>query len=384
MNCDVVTSDCSKVSRTLCGLTQYERSNPRRFCKKEFPKEPLDRMKTSEKAAEIPIEYRPNGLELLDEDCGWVDLGSRSRLLMTGSDAVRFTDSFTTASVSKLLAGQGTESFILDSHGWVLWFVQILRTEEGVLIDADPGVSGALREHLERYHIRESFESVDETLEYQSMYIGGPMARSRLEKLLPQSLPDQALDHRVVVVSGDSIRIECVDWTGTEGFVLFMKSDCFQKMESILLQIQISTVSREAFETKRIEYGRPSAVDIPGKTLPQELGRNSQAISFTKGCYLGQETVARIDAMGHVNKRIVCLSILSNEIPEPGTSVTMQGSTVGVVGSSCRWRTTGKILSLAMLHNRASAEMSGLQVDVGGSLKSVTIEQTTLPTRAPA
>jgi folate-binding protein YgfZ len=94
-------------------------------------------------------------------------------------------------------------------------------------------------------------------------------------------------------------------------------------------------VGREAFEAARIEAGFPMfGHDITENNLPQEVSRNGRAISFTKGCYLGQETVARIDALGHVNKTLVGLRYLVSQVPKVGATILNGDEPVGTVTSA--------------------------------------------------
>ena len=104
-----------------------------------------------------------------------------------------------------------------------------------------------------------------------------------------------------------------------------------------------------AWEQARIEAGTPRQCDLLPKTLPQELGRDARAISFTKGCYLGQETVARLDALGHVNRRLVTLTVDDDAVPPAGAAITSGSKTIGEVTSSCLSPSLGKPLALAIL-----------------------------------
>jgi len=117
-------------------------------------------------------------------------------------------------------------------------------------------------------------------------------------------------------------------------------------------------------EAARIEARYPAAADIPPRTLPQELDRDARAISFTKGCYLGQETVARLDALGHVNRRLVLVAVAADEPPPPGAAVRQGGEEVGTVGSGCRSREPGSALVLAIVHVKA---LGGGPLEVGGA-----------------
>src|SRR5438046_8506879 len=100
----------------------------------------------------------------------------------------------------------------------------------------------------------------------------------------------------------------------------------------------------------RIEAGYPLyGRDITDKNLPQEIDRDRLAISFTKGCYLGQETVARIDALGHVNRLLRGIKFLTSAIPERGTELQSGGKVVGHVTSSCWSPGIGAPLALGFL-----------------------------------
>jgi folate-binding protein YgfZ len=98
---------------------------------------------------------------------------------------------------------------------------------------------------------------------------------------------------------------------------------------------EVATLDPETFETLRIEGGTPCfGRDITAANLPQEVDRNAVAISFVKGCYLGQETVARLDALGHVNKVLIGAIAENERVPSPGSILRADGKDVGVVTSS--------------------------------------------------
>jgi folate-binding protein YgfZ len=115
-----------------------------------------------------------------------------------------------------------------------------------------------------------------------------------------------------------------------------------------------------------LEAGWPwYGVDITEDNLPQEVNRNEQAISFTKGCYLGQETVARIDALGHVNRRLAGLRFDADDLPRPGLELRIDGKGVGTVTSAAwspRW---DRPIALALLRQKPSAVGTRLASDVG-------------------
>jgi folate-binding protein YgfZ len=117
-----------------------------------------------------------------------------------------------------------------------------------------------------------------------------------------------------------------------------------------------SQCSRETLEMLRIEQGYPwFGVDISEENLPQEVNRNQQAISFTKGCYLGQETVARIDALGHVNRMLCGVAFSGNEMPDAGLQLNSGDKVAGQVTSAAWSPKLGHPLALAYLRRGSEA-----------------------------
>ena len=270
------------------------------------PPEPHQALQPAPGDSVIPV---PSGYATLRQSLVWGDLDRRSVLTARGPDAVRFIDNFTTAAVSALAVGEGTEGFFADARGWVLALTNILRTDDGVWIDAPLGLAASLREHLDRYHIRERLELKDESDAYRHLVIAGPQAEAWLAARSGVQLPEALLQHSRGLLGDVPVAIVRVDWYGPVGFVVQVEA---ADRERLIAWLDFQNVPRAlptAWETARIEAGVPQPVDLPEKTLPQEMGRDKRAISFTKGCYLGQETVARIDALGHVNRRFVAVAI---------------------------------------------------------------------------
>lgn len=271
----------------------------------------------------------------------WVDPGPRGVVRLTGPEAVRFCDNFVTAALSKLDVGDATEAFLADARGWVIALVNVVRTADGLLIDADRGpvespLATTIARHLEHYHIREKVEIVDASMEHAAVLVAGENAAARVEGMHGGAVP--------CVIR--------VGWLRREACLLVVPTKEREAVVASLAQAGIRQVSREWLEVARIEAGTPMSVDIPEKTLPQELGRDERAISFTKGCYLGQETVARIDAIGHVNRRLVGLAV-EGAVPAVGSAVRWSGETVGTITSACLSPRLGGPLALAIIHAKA-------------------------------
>ncbi|MEI6239287.1 MAG: NUDIX domain-containing protein [Planctomycetia bacterium] len=293
----------------------------------------------------------------------WIDAGPRTTVIVRGSDAARFIDGFTTAAIAPLVPGSGTEGFFADAKGWVLALAAILRTEDGVWIDAFPGGAVSLAEHLERYHIREQLEIIDETAARANIVVTGAAARAAIEALGGVSVPHDPWGHVQGTIGGMPVAVVAVPWAGPGGCLVQAAVVDRARVVAAFEAAGIPAADAKAFERLRIEQGWPAPVDIPAKTLPQELDRDGTAISFTKGCYLGQETVARLDALGHANRRLVGLAAAG--AIEVGTTVRAAGVACGSITSVCRSPRAGGWLGLAVLPVKACA--ADVMLDAGGT-----------------
>jgi folate-binding protein YgfZ len=292
-------------------------------------------------------------------DLAWADLGARTLVTARGPDAGRFVEGFTTASVAGLEPGEGAETFFTDARGWVLALATALRVDEGLLLDAAPGLGPRLREHLEHYHIRERVELVDLSADHAAVLVTGSEAR---EWLTTQAAtpPARLHHHAVAILGGVPVRIAHLDlWTGCDWLVQCTAAD--HARLGAWLGTEIGPAAEQsAVEAARIIRGTPHPADIREKTLPQELGRDARAISFTKGCYLGQETVARLDALGHVNRRLAVV-VVAGEV-RPATEVRCSGEPCGLLTSAAPAPHLGGTVALGLLSTKLPAGVA-LTVD---------------------
>lgn len=300
------------------------------------------------------------GYEAWHDRAVWADLGFRSTVLAHGPEAVRFLENFMTAAVGPLAVGAGTETFFTDSRGWVIALAMVLRADEGLVIEAASGLGSRLQEHLEHYHIREQVELVDASANVASMLIAGPLAPTWLaEHAKPGSdgvaarVPQRLFDHAECSLGGISVRLVHTDWWGVPGYLVRCAAEKHAAVAAWFRQSGLPEATADTVEAARIERGTPAPDDMPEKTLPQELGRDARAISFTKGCYLGQETVARLDALGHVNRRLLAVAV-EGELPA-AAEVMADGTFVGKLTSQCHSPRLGYSLGLAVLSTKAVA-----------------------------
>jgi folate-binding protein YgfZ len=274
---------------------------------------------------------------------------------------VRFVDNFTTAAVAALAAGTGTEAFFTDARGHVLALVNILRTADGLWLDAAAGVAPALRAHLDHYLIRERVEFTDASPDRAAFLLAGPAAPEWLAARADGTVPTRVLDHAPLRVDDVLAHVVALDWFGPGGLLVQVSAGDAPRLAARLRGEGLPELDAPAVDAARIEAGSPEPADIDAKTLPQELGRDARAISFTKGCYLGQETVARLDALGHVNRRLAVLA--GAEPAAVGDPVTAGGETVGRISSACASPRLGGGLGLALVRLRG---LEGAALEVAG------------------
>jgi folate-binding protein YgfZ len=284
-----------------------------------------------------------------------IDPGRRAVLTVRGPDALRFCDNFVTASLARLPSGAGTEAFVLDVKGGVIAHIHAFRLPDGVWIDAEGGLdSGArLASHFGHYHIREQLELVDHSDAFRHVVVCGFREAGRdldwldsIEGTLRARLP----------------------WMPEEGMLIAVPTGRFEEVMQRLVAAGVPREGPDAWTRLRVTSRVPSTEDLSDRTLPQELGRDSEAIAFDKGCYLGQETVARLDALGHVNRRLVLLSVAGSTVPATGAACLLDGRPVGVVGSACSAEGAGSgdaegSWALAMLSVAAADAADGLSVE---------------------
>lgn len=229
---------------------------------------------------------------------------------LRGSDRLRFLHSFCTAEVQSMLPGTGTEAFVLNVKGKTIAHVIVLVCDAHVDLMVFGHPDGDLIQHLDRYIFAEDVALADITDSMNLVWLRElPGKLASLAKL-----PDWAHE-RVSAMgwpTGESVSVVASRITSDRDWLVLIEGE---KVDSAQLGALVQTAfgvgdvpPESEFHDARIAAAWPiNAVDLTTQNLPQEFGRDDRAISFTKGCYLGQETVARLDAMGHVNKKLVRL-----------------------------------------------------------------------------
>jgi folate-binding protein YgfZ len=253
-------------------------------------------------------------------------LSDATILDIVGDDAPAILHNLTTNDVKALEVGCGCETFITDVRGKTLAHVDAFRMPNGYRLIGAAGQAEAIIAHADRYTIREDASPVDRSADFSVFVVG----------------PDASVTLREETDWGETNALAYdVDWLGDRTIVLLTETPgaIRQVMETLG-----EPLGEEAeFHHARTLAGYPwFGTDLSEKNLPQEASRIKQAISFTKGCYLGQETVARLDALGQVQKQLVRWQT-SGDIPAPGCEVSADGKVVGRLTSVAKQADRGSI-----------------------------------------
>jgi folate-binding protein YgfZ len=202
--------------------------------------------------------------------------------------------------------------------------------------------------------------------EWGQVWLLGPRAQAALHRLIEKNLePNPApLAHIRATIGGAAVAVRRAGWG--RGYWIVCKRTDLGAMAQALAAHAVRNCSREPLEALRIENGFPDfGRDIGDKNLPQEVDRNDRAISFKKGCYLGQETVARIDALGHVNRLLRRVRFFGDRVPEAGTELAVGAKVVGAVTSATFSPAYNAPLALAYVRRESAQPNQRLQSAAG-------------------
>jgi tRNA-modifying protein YgfZ len=296
------------------------------------------------------------------EDCGLLDRSERGKLALSGPGAVEFLNGQVTNELIALAPGEGRYAAFLTHKGKMLGDLRILAVGEPgasrpaeLLLDTERSALQALFDMIRRFKIGFEVELHKRTLERGLLSLIGPNATTVADV---STLSETEHSHAQVEIGG----IAAVAIRTDVGIDLLCEAADTERLTAVLQERGAATVSEEAAECVRIERGRPRyGVDLDDSVIPQEAGLNERAVSFTKGCYVGQETVARLFYKGKPNRHLRGLRLSAPAAS--GDELLLGERAVGRVGSAAVSPRLGPI-ALALVRREAEP---GSVVDVGES-----------------
>ncbi|HTO07205.1 MAG TPA: glycine cleavage T C-terminal barrel domain-containing protein [Myxococcota bacterium] len=289
-------------------------------------------------------------------------LPGRGLVRATGADRVRFLNGMLTADVAKLPAGGAAPALQLDRKGHVLAELCVLAEPESLLLDIAPGVEAELCALLEKHVIADdvAFASLSEAKAW--LALEGPEARDAARRV-GGAVPEPGRFARADF-AGQAVLWIAQGALTADGLRAIVPRALAAELERALA---LPELAEEAAEVLRIDARLPLlGRDVGARNFPQEAGLE-RAISFSKGCYIGQEIVARIASRGAVNRVLVLLR--ADSAVTPGASVSVDGSAVGQVTSAARSDATGAI---ALAYLKVEHAHAGQRVAIDGVPAEVT------------
>lgn len=279
----------------------------------------------------------------LRESAGALDLGFRSRLCLTGADRVRFLHGQVTNNVKDLREGEGCYAALVTAKGKLQSDLNIFRLPDELLLDFEPGLAAGVTERLEKFIIADDVQVVDAALYYGLLSVQGPKAGEVVRRLgLAEDVPLQPFGFITArdATLGD-IYLMNQPRLGGNGFDLFVPTAALGAVMDRLIAAAGQAGGRacgwRALETARIEAGIPRyGADMDESNLAPEAGIEDRAISYAKGCYIGQEVMARIRTYGQVAKALRGLRLADDleSLPVKGDKLFHGGREAGYITSA--------------------------------------------------
>ena len=301
----------------------------------------------------------------LTEGCGIVDRAGRGRLALTGAEAKEFLHGQVTNDVEALEPGKGCYAAFLTHKGKMLGDLRILHLGDELFLDTERISLQELFNMIRRYKLGRDVELHKRTVERGLLSLVGPGARAAAGA---ESLGPDEHDNAAGEIGGVPVRLVAT----AVGVDLICDAAHTDAVKTALADVP--EVSEAAAEVVRVESGRPRyGLDLDDSVIPQEAGLNERAVSFTKGCYVGQETVARLHYRGRPNRHLRGLRLSA---PAPtGEPLRLGEREVGRLGSSVVSPAHGPI-GLAIVRREAAP---GDTVAVGDGGVTATLVELPFP-----
>ena len=335
----------------------------------------------------VPLDYGDPAAEheAVRERAGLIDRSERGKIEVTGKDRATFLHGLVSNDVKGLAPGQGCETALLDVHGKVTALLTIHCLPDRLVLETDRQQAGPLSAAIDRYLFSERAELEDVTSAWGILTVAGPASRKTVEQVVSAPVPDlPRWQHVVVPWEGTEVRIVRTEETGEEGYDLWAPSGGLDRLWERLRESGARPVGHAAWDVLRVEAGVVRyGVDVDAATLLLEAPL-PDSYSLNKGCYLGQEVVARITYRGHVNRKIVGFRLEGARVPPAGAPVLVEGKEVGRITSAVLSPAVGIALALGFLRREYHEPGTRVEVQAGGELLSAEVAALPFYRRTPS
>ena len=287
---------------------------------------------------EIPADHGDAAAEYaaVRQSVGLIDRSDWGVIEVTGRDRQSFLHAMLSNDIKALEPGQGCAAAMLDVHGKVQTFATVLALDDRLLVVTPPGRAAALMETLDRYLFSEKAALRDATGELDFVLAAGPESLAMVTRLSGATVPTTPWHHVMAPLGGvDSRAVRGDGETGEAEVWLVSPTAHAEPPRSTLIGAGAKPVGRTAYESLRIETGTAVVgLDADESVLLPEVPSFERRVSYTKGCYLGQEVVVRIRDRGHVNRLMRGLIVDGDRVPARGARVLVGDADIGQVTSA--------------------------------------------------
>lgn len=307
----------------------------------------------------------------LTQAAALVDLSDRGRICLLGADREKFLHGQVTNDLLRLQTGQGCYAALVSARGRVESDLFVFKLPDELLIDFEPGLTERIAARLEKFVIAEDVQVVDVSPHYGLLSVQGPQAEAVLRRSgIVDSVPEQPLRWVKTTLPEGELYLARNDRYGVFGCDLFVPTAAVAEIAGRCEQAGARRVGREACETARIENAIPRfGVDMDESNLAPETGIQNRAISYSKGCYIGQEVIARIRTYGQVAKALRLLRLELGKdgeaLPSRGTKLQSAGKDVGYITSSAI--SPKRRAAVALGYVRKEANSMGTRLNIEGA-----------------
>ena len=320
--------------------------------------------------------------EAVRTDAGLIDLSFCGSLLISGTEAVQFLNGLVSNDVKSLPAGRGMRAAFLTGHGKVKALCRILNLGQEFVVITDPQTHAKVFSYVFPFSYAGDFKVEDASERYRLLSVQGPKSSLVMKEICFEPVPMlEKHDWFETLIAGHRALIVRASHAGESGFdILVPESALTDVWDFILLKGQFHSlvpVGLKALESLRVEAGIPVyGVDVDETNMLLEVGLDD-AVSYTKGCYTGQEAVAMATYRGHVSKKLCGLALSGDTVPRRGDIVQKESKEVGFITSALQSSTLGSVIAMAYV--KYGFFDAGNSLDVVGALGVTPAQVVELP-----
>jgi folate-binding protein YgfZ len=324
-----------------------------------------------DRSTSLPTRTPTDDYRALREGAAIAQLIPRGHIAVSGRDRASYLQGLLTNDIQALTPGTGCYAAWLTPQGRMVTDLHVLESGDMILLDVPASTVSVVLQRLDQFLFSEDVQLADLTTTLRDVSIHGPAAAAALDRTI-SGAGDLSrwtnYGNARATFAGSPVVISRIDQLGVPGFAVYLEPARAADLVSALAAAGVLEAEHDAVEAARIEAGYPLfGVDMDEDTIPLEAGIETRAISFTKGCYVGQEVIIRVLHRGHgrVARRLVGLTV-EGEAPSRGSRLFSGERHIGTVTSSAVSPTSGTI-ALGYVHRDFVEPGTRIEVEAGGS-----------------